>query len=131
MIKKSFISLLALVAAATSTVGVVRAQTDAAPAKSSAAKPALKTKLAPAQSGTSVSVFNERTVGLVTLAVARTGSPSFKTLVRNLGAGQKTLIKLPNPEDCLFDIHVVYTDGALNDLTSVDLCKDGKINLVD
>ncbi len=127
MTTKRFRIALTAAVLAPLAMSAASAQTSAPPTKLGPSK----SKPAQAASGIGVTVSNQRTVGLIELDIARAGSPSFKALVRTLGPGQKTVVKLPNSEDCVYDIHVKYVDGALNDITGLDLCRDGKINLVD
>jgi hypothetical protein len=129
--KRLNLMLFALISSASLAASGVGAQTDVAPPKNNASKATAKPNKPQAQSGLALTIVNQRAVDLSELDIARAGSPAFKTIVRKLGRGQKAVVKFQNGEDCVFDVHLRYDDGALNDLTNIDLCKDGKINLVD
>ena len=79
----------------------------------------------------SVTVVNQRTTGLKELAAAGAGSPKSKKVVSKLAPGGKAVIKLGKGKDCLYDFHAIYDDGQSADITSVDVCKDKAINLVE
>ena len=76
-----------------------------------------------------VTVVNQRSIGLAELVAAPAGSPEVRKIVENLGPGRKTIVKLPRG-DCVFDLHGIYSDGATAKLSAFDLCKNGRINLV-
>jgi hypothetical protein len=130
----AIVKIFAIGLAATSlaALGSAQAQTDVAPGKKMAAMataPAMqKTKAEPSEA---LTVTNERSVGLVELDITKAGGTTFKMLVKKLGAGQKAMVNYPRGEDCMFDLHVTYADGLSNTLSNVNLCKDGKINLVE
>jgi hypothetical protein len=133
-IVSAIVKMFAIGLAATSAaaVGAAQAQTDVAPAKKMAAMAATPAKQkTKAEPGEALTVTNERSVGLVELDIAKAGGSTFKMLVKKLGAGQKVLVNYPRGEDCMFDLHVTYVDGLSNTLSNVNLCKDGKINLVE
>jgi hypothetical protein len=77
-----------------------------------------------------VLVTNSRKVGLTELDGALSGHDSVKIL-GSLGAGQKKVIHLAHDKPCLFDLHGVFDDLTTTDESSVDLCTDKKINLVE
>jgi hypothetical protein len=39
--------------------------------------------------------------------------------------------RVATDKSCIFDLHGVYADGSSTDSTSVDLCKDKNVNLVE
>jgi hypothetical protein len=129
IVKFFAIGLLATSAAA---IGVAQAQTAVAPAKKTAGMATVPSKQkAKAEPSDVLTLTNERGVGLVELDIAKAGGTTFKMLVKKLGAGQKALVNYPRGEECSFDMHVTYADGLSNTLSGVNLCKDGKINLVE
>ncbi|HLW92178.1 MAG TPA: hypothetical protein VKS78_12890 [Roseiarcus sp.] len=90
------------------------------------------TKLKPPGGPTiAVTVTNQRTVGVSELDIALAGSPSYKPIVRKLGPGRSTVVTLSHDEDCRFDLYVKYDDGATSQISALDVCQDGKINLVE
>jgi hypothetical protein len=96
---------------------------DPPPAK---AKP--HRKIAPA---VVIVVTNSRAVPLAELDAAAAGGAQAKQIVANLAPGKKTTVKVPHGKSCVFDLHGAYEDGSSTNLTSVDLCKDKNVNLVD
>jgi hypothetical protein len=116
--------------------GGALAQTDTAPAASAPAAPAAdatadqKPKPKP-KPMINVVVTNNRSIGLVELAAAPAGGPERKKILSKLAAGKKATVRIPKDKGCAYDLHVSYEDGTSADMSSVDLCKDGKINLVE
>ena len=105
------------------------APTDAAPAKAAeapVAKP--RKKMAPT---VVVLVANERAVPLTELDATPAGGADAKQIVANLAPGKKTSVRLAHGKSCVFDLHGAFDDGSSTDMTSVDLCKDNKVNLVE
>jgi hypothetical protein len=138
---KSFAFVASVVGAALMT-GVVAAQTAApAPAASALAangppsvapigkrhKKANK-KVTPS---VVVVVTNSRAVALTELDATPSGGTLPKAIVSNLAPGKKLSVSVATDESCLFALHGTYADGASADLTSVDLCKDKNVNLVE
>ncbi len=78
-----------------------------------------------------VVVTNSRAVALTELDAAAAGGAEAKQIVANLAPGKKTSVKIPHGKSCVFDLHGAYADGSSTDLTSVDLCKDKNVNLVE
>jgi hypothetical protein len=106
--------------------GVAEAQT------STTAKEKMKAK-AKTDSGATVAVTvtNKRNVGVVELDVALAGSPAFKPLLRNLAPGKQAVVTLSRDVNCRFDFYIKYDDGATNTVPGVNVCDDGKLNLVE
>lgn len=106
--------------------GVAEAQT------STTAKEKMKAK-AKTDSGptVAVTVTNKRKVGVVELDVALAGSPAFRPILRNLGPGKQAVVNLSKDENCQFDFYIKYDDGATNTVPGVNVCDDGKLNLVE
>jgi hypothetical protein len=128
----AIVKLFAIGLAATGAVALGSAQADVAAPKKMAAMAATPAKQkAKSEPGEALTVTNERSVGLVELDITKAGGSTFKMLVKKLGAGQKAMVNYPRGEDCMFDLHVTYVDGLSNTLSNVNLCKDGKINLVE
>jgi hypothetical protein len=123
------IALAAFLAAGFSSAGV-SAQTDAAPAATPDAAPAKKPK-PKAKPTIAIVVTNHRSVGLKELAAAGAGGPATKKIVTDLKPGDKKTVRLGKGKDCLYDFHATYADGASADLSSVDICKDKTIDLVE
>jgi hypothetical protein len=102
------------------------APTDAAPAEPKKMKP--HKKLAPT---VVVLVTNSRSVALTELDAAPTGGAPAKQIVADLAPGKKLTVKVPHGKSCVFDLHGAYSEGTRTDLTSIDLCHDKKVNLID
>ena len=103
--------------------------TDAAPAKPAdapIAKP--RKKAAPT---VVILVTNKRAVPLTELDATPAGGAEAKQIVANLAPGKKTSVTLAHGKSCVFDLHGAFDDGSSTDVTSVDLCKDNKVNLVE
>jgi hypothetical protein len=99
---------------------------DPPPVKATVAKP--RKKVTPT---VVVLVTNSRAIALTELDAAAAGGAQAKQIVANLAAGKKTSVKIPHGKSCVFDLHGAYADGSSTDLTSVDLCKDNNVNLVE
>ena len=106
--------------------GAAEAQTGTMAKEKTKAKP--KTDSGPT---VAVTVTNKRKVSVIELDVALAGSPAFKPILRNLGAGKQAVVNLSKDENCLFDFYIKYDDGATNTVPSVNVCDDGKLNLVE
>ena len=78
-----------------------------------------------------VVVTNSRGVALTELDAAPTGGAPAKQIVADLAPGKKLAVKVPHGKSCVFDLHGAYSDGSSTDLTSIDLCHDKKVNLID
>ena len=96
------------------------------PAKPAIVKP--RKKIAPK---VVVQVTNHRAVPLTELDATPAGGAEAKQIVANLAPGKKTSVTLAHGKSCVFDLHGAFDDGSSTDMTSVDLCKDNKVNLVD
>jgi hypothetical protein len=129
------IAAIAAFLACAPLVGAAMAQTDAAPAAPAAAAPAApaadqKPKPKP-KPMINLVVTNNRSTGLVELSASPAGGPESKKILTKLAAGKKATVRLPKDKGCVYDLHGSYEDGTSTDISSVDLCKDGKINLVE
>jgi outer membrane lipoprotein-sorting protein len=98
--------------------------------------PPVKEKMkakAKAESGPSVAVTvtNKRKSGVIELDVALAGSPAFRPILRNLGPGKQAVVNLSKDENCRFDFYIKYDDGATSTVPGVNVCDDGKLNLVE
>ena len=78
-----------------------------------------------------VVVTNSRSVALSELDATPSGETLPRTIVSNLAPGQKTSVMVATTKSCVFNLHGAYTDGSNTDSTSVDLCKDKNVNLVE
>ncbi|HXW20192.1 MAG TPA: hypothetical protein VEK35_06800 [Roseiarcus sp.] len=130
--------ILAFLASA-SLAGGALAQTDTAPATAPAA-PAAATPAADAAAEKpkpkpkpmiTVVVTNSRKTGLAELDATPDGASESKKILTKLAAGKKATIHLPKGKSCVYDLRASYDDGASADMSAVDLCTDGKINLVE
>jgi archaellum component FlaG (FlaF/FlaG flagellin family) len=77
-----------------------------------------------------VVVANSRDVALTELDATPAGLYLPKKILSNLAPGKKASATVATDKDCVFDLHGVYADGSTTDSTSVDLCKDQNVNLV-
>lgn len=133
--------LFALIVGAALASGGALAQTAApaadAPAATVADAPPAADAKAPAKPHRKATptvvilVTNSRAVPLTELDATATGGAQAKQIVANLAPGKKTSARLAHGKSCVFDLHGAYADGSSTDLTSLDLCKDKKVNLVD
>ena len=136
-VKRSGVAAMMLAALA---VGAARAQTtpavpdagqttgdsaETAKPKPKHAKPKV-TKLP----SVAVVVTNSRSVGLTELDAGLSGGDSVKVL-GGLKPGKKAVVHLAHDKPCLFDVHGVFDDLTTTDMSSVNLCDDKKINLVE
>jgi hypothetical protein len=78
-----------------------------------------------------VAVTNSRAVALTELDATPSGGTLPKGIVSNLAPGKKLSVSVATDKSCLFALHGTYADGSSGDLTSVDLCKDKNVNLVE
>src|SRR5580692_6611158 len=78
-----------------------------------------------------VVVTNSRAVALTELDATPSGGTLPKGIVSNLAPGKKLSVSVATDKSCLFALHGTYADGSSGDLTSVDLCKDKNVNLVE
>jgi hypothetical protein len=120
---KSFV-LGASIVGATLMAGALCAPT-AALAAAMNAKPPKK-----AAASVVVIVTNSRDVALTELDATPAGLYLPKKILSNLAPGKKASATVATDKDCVFDLHGVYADGSTTDSTSVDLCKDQNVNLV-
>jgi len=128
------VAIFALLATVSLPSGA-RAQTDQAPATSSPTAPggeaaAEKPKPKPKPTIT-VLVTNNRATGLAELDASPAGEGQSKKILTKLAPGKKATVHLPKGKSCLYDLHGSYDDGTSTDFSGIDLCKDGKINLVE
>jgi hypothetical protein len=101
-------------------------------APAAAAKQKIKTKEKTDSGATiAVTVTNKRKAAVVELDAALAGSAAFKPLLRKLAPGKQSVVTLPRDESCTFDFYIKYDDGETNTVTGVDVCPDGKLNLVE
>jgi hypothetical protein len=134
----ALVALIIGAALAAGPAGAQTAQPDApaanAPAATVADAPPAKAAVKPHRKTTPtvvVLVTNSRAVALTELDAAAAGGAQAKQIVANLAPGKKTSVKIPHGKSCVFDLHGAYADGSSTDLTSVDLCKDKNVNLVE
>ena len=105
--------------------GIAEAET-AAPAKQK-----MKAKAGDSGPTIAVTVTNKRNIAVAELDVALAGSPAFKPLLRNLAPGKQAVVSLSHDANCRFDFYIKYEDGATNTVPGVNVCDDGKLNLVE
>ncbi|SRR5579883_1525561 len=136
MIRISLNVFAVAVLAAAIPLTAARAQTGAAPAAAPAAAPVAEAAAKPKPKPKprpmiSVTVTNDRKIGLKELDAAAAGGPESKKVVSDLAPGGKKVVKLGKGKDCLYDFHAIYEDGQAADIASVDICKDKSLNLVE
>jgi hypothetical protein len=98
------------------------------------AKPQRKSQKKPQKKVTPslvVVVTNSRSVALSELDATPSGETLPKTIVSNLAPGKKISVTVATVKSCVFNLHGAYADGSSTDSTSVDLCKDKNVNLVE
>jgi hypothetical protein len=78
-----------------------------------------------------VVVTNSRSVALSELDATPSGETLPKTIVSNLAPGQKISVIVATIKSCVFNLHGAYADGSSTDSTSIDLCKDKYVNLIE
>jgi hypothetical protein len=78
-----------------------------------------------------VVVSNSRSIALSELDATPSGGTVPKTIVSNLAPGKTLSVTVATEKSCVFSLHGAYADGSSTDSTSVDLCKDKKVNLVE
>jgi hypothetical protein len=137
-LKVSASAAIALVALA---AGAAQAQTtpvvpDAGQTAGDAVtKPKPKPRVAPPKvkklPSVAVLVTNSRKVGLSELDGALSGGGDSVKILGSLAAGKKVVIHVAHDKPCLFDLHGVFDDLTTTDESSVNLCTEKKINLVE
>ena len=136
---KSFAFVASVVGAALMT-GAVSAQTAAPAGNARAANapprvaPIAKRHKKPDKKVTPsvvVVVTNSRAVALTELNATLSGGTLPKVIVSNLAPGKKISVSVATDKSCVFALHGAYADGSSTDSTSVDLCKDKNVNLVE
>ena len=98
------------------------------------AKPQKKSQKKPQKKVTPslvVVVTNSRSVAFSELDATPSGGTLPKTIVANLAPGKKISVTVATAKSCVFNLHGAYADGSSTDSTSVDLCKDKNVNLVE
>jgi hypothetical protein len=98
------------------------------------AKPQRKSQKKPQKKVTpslAVVVTNSRSVALSELDATPSGGTLPKTIVSNLAPGKTISVTVATAKSCVFNLHGAYADGSSTDSTSVDLCKDKNVNLVE
>jgi hypothetical protein len=78
-----------------------------------------------------VVVTNSRSIALSELDATPSGETLPKTIVSNLAPGQKISVIVATIKSCVFNLHGAYADGSNTDSTSIDLCKDKNVNLIE
>jgi hypothetical protein len=105
------------------------------PAAAPVAKPNKKPQKKKPQKKVTASVIvvvtNSRSVALTELDATPSGGTLPKTIVSNLAPGKKISVTVATDKSCVFNLHGAYADGSSTDSTSVDLCKDKNVNLVE
>jgi hypothetical protein len=76
-------------------------------------------------------VTNRRDANLVELtATPQDGRPAI-TIARDVPAGGRASGKLPPKAGCVFSLSGTFDDESTMEATNLNLCKDGRINLVE
>jgi hypothetical protein len=78
-----------------------------------------------------VVVTNSRSVALSELDATPSGGTLPNTIVSNLAPGKTISVTVATAKACVFNLHGAYADGSSTDSTSIDLCKDKNVNLVE
>jgi hypothetical protein len=81
-------------------------------------------------SSTTIVVTNSRDVALTELDATPTGLFIPRKIASNIAPGKKATAVVNTEKECAFDLHGIYADGSNTDSTSVDLCKDKNVNLI-
>ena len=82
----------------------------------------------PAGGTVTVKVTNWRNADLVELRTAESGSANWKKVLGALKAGQWTMAKLPEGNNCRVDLRGKYADGLSADASNVDVCADKTVD---
>ena len=143
---QSFAFVASVVGAALMT-GAASAQTAApaanAPAAAVASAPPTGAQVAKAQkkvkkkaqkkvtSSVVVVVTNSRSVALSELDATPSGGTLPNTIVSNLAPGKTISVTVATVKACVFNLHGAYADGSNTDSTSIDLCNDKSVNLIE
>jgi hypothetical protein len=78
-----------------------------------------------------VMITNSRSVALSELDATPSGETLPSAIVSNLAPGGKISVTVATVKACVYNLHGAYADGSSTDSTSVDLCKDKNVNLVE
>ena len=118
------------------TIAAVLFGVVAAPALAQNSEPAAATPMkskpkpkTPAAGAITVKVMNWRNADLVELQAAESGSAHWKKVLGALKAGQWTMVKVPQGNNCRVDLRGKYADGQSADASNVEVCTDKTINL--
>jgi hypothetical protein len=119
------------VAIAAALFGIVAApavaqNSESAPAAAAPMKSKPKT---PAGGTVTVKVTNWRNADLVELQAAESGSAKWKKVLGALKAGQWTMAKVPQGNNCRVDLRGKYANGQSADASNVDVCTDKAVDL--
>ena len=136
---RSFAFVASVVCAASMTVAASAQTAAPVPPAPVAHAPSAAAPVAKAQkklqkkvmSSVVVVVTNSRSVALSELDATPSGETLPKTIVSNLAPGQKISVSIATVKSCMYNLHGAYADGSNTDSTSVDLCKDKNVNLIE
>ena len=78
-----------------------------------------------------VTVTNLRKADLVQLEAAESGSAGWKKVVGPVKSGKQASAKLPQANDCRFDLRGTFDDGESMDASGINVCTDNTLNLTD
>jgi hypothetical protein len=78
-----------------------------------------------------VTVTNSRKVDLVQLEVAASGSTDWKKVAGPVKSGTQASAKMPQANDCRFDLRGTFDDGESMDASGINVCADKTLNLTD
>ena len=76
-------------------------------------------------------VTNRRGANLVELTAMPEKGGNPVVLARDLAAGGKASSKLPAKAGCVFSLSGTFDDDSSMDAANLNLCKDGRVNLVE
>ena len=119
------------VPAPTANAPVANVPPAAAPVAKPNKKPQKKKPQKKVTASVIVVVTNSRSVALTELDATPSGGTLAKTIVSNLAPGKTLSVTVATKKSCVFNLHGAYADGSSTDSTSVDLCKDKNVNLVE
>ena len=92
---------------------------------------AKKPKAEPATRGGAILVSNQRDSTLLELTATPQNGGAEITIARDVAAGARAAGKLPAKAGCVFNLSGRFEDESSMEAANLNLCKDGRINLVE
>ena len=90
-----------------------------------------KPRAEPAPRNGAIVVTNRRDSTLLELIATPQKGGGPIVIARDVGAGAKAVGKLPKNAGCVFSLAGTFDDQSSTDAANVNLCKDGRINLLE